>query len=288
MQTTIRMCDARLAEHVDVYGYWPVPMENISTFAPGLIAFNLSGARIEVDGERRDDPVLFGVANDPNFVRYSISGGSIVSLRVNGGAYDRLFHINPSVEQGIIALDRRKHPTIARVYDRLKDADPNPESWFAALDSALLDLLPEAKPSGLTGEMVALVRNSEDEFSVAELAERLGCTTRTLERACKRRYGRTPKRLLRAYRLYRTRMIEDTTDERIELQPEFAYADLPHYLNELRRIHGLNRGQLGDDRLLGNDFPYRYLWPDGREVTSEADMDAWHSEMQRRLENQRG
>ena len=112
MQTTIRMCDARLAEHVDVYGHWPVPMENISTFAPGLIAFNLSGTRIEVDGERRAEPVLFGVANDPNFVRYSISGGSIVSLRVNGGAYDQLFHIDPSVERGIIALDRNRHPKI--------------------------------------------------------------------------------------------------------------------------------------------------------------------------------
>ncbi|MBX7495700.1 helix-turn-helix domain-containing protein [Qipengyuania sp. 6B39] len=283
MQIPIRMCDARLAGFADVFGHWPVPMEDISTFAAGLIAFNLSGTRIEVEGEPRTEPVLMGIANDPVFIRYSIGGGDIVSLRVTGGAYDRLFDIDPSAETGIVGMDRDRHPKIAAVYDRLKAADPTPESWFAAMDAALLELLPDAKPPGLVGDMVMLVRGADREWGVAEIAERLGCTIRTLERACKRRYGRTPKRILRAHRLYRTRMLEDTIASRIELEPDFAYADLPHYLNEMRRIYGLNRGQLKDDALFGHDFPYRYLWPDGRAVETEDEMEAWHAEMQRRI-----
>ena len=283
MQIPIRMCDARLADFIDVYGHWSMPMENITTFAAGLIAFNLSGARVEVEGGRRTEPVLMGIANDPVYIRYSIGWGDIVSLRVTGGAYDRLFGIDPGAETRIVGMDRDRHPKIAAVYDRLKAADCTPENWFAAMDAALLELLPDAKPPGLVGEMVILVRASDRELGVAEIAERLGCTIRTLERACKRRYGRTPKRILRAHRLYRTRMLENSIDSRIELEPDFAYADLPHYLNEIRRIYGLNRGQLKDDSLLGHDFPYRYLWPDGRQVESEEEMEAWHAEMRRRI-----
>ena len=283
MQIPIRMCDARLAEFIDTYGHWSMPMENISTYAPGLIAFNLSGAPIEVDGVLRSEPVLMGIANDPAYIRYSIRGGDIVSMRVTGGAYDRLLHIDPSAETGVIGMDRDRHPGIARIYDGLKAADRNPESWFAALDKALIDLLPDARPPGLVGEMVAMVRGSGRDWGVAELADQLGCTTRTLERACKRRFGRTPKRILRAHRLHRTRMLEGTIDSRIELEPDFAYADLPHYLNELRRIYGLNRGQMNDEALFGHDFPYRYLWPDGRVVETEDELQAWHGEMQRRI-----
>lgn len=283
MQIPIRMCDARLGGFVDVYGHWSMPMENISTYAPGLIAFNFSEEPIEVDGVLRSEPVLMGIANDPAYIRYSIRGGNIVTMRVTAGTYDRLFDIDPSAEAGVIGMDKDRHPKMAGIYERLRFAHADPESCFAALDSALIDLLPDAKPPGLVGEMVTLVRGSDREWGVAELANRLGCTIRTLERTCKRRYGRTPKRILRAHRLYRTRMLEDTIDSRIELEPDFAYADLPHYLNEIRRIYGLNRGQLKDGTLFGHDFPYRYLWPDGREVKTEEEMEAWHMEMQRRL-----
>ena len=283
MQIPIRMCDARLAGFVEVYGHWWMPMENISTYAPGLIAFNFSGAPIEVDGVQRSEPVLMGIANDPAYIRYTIRGGNIVSMRVTGGAYDRLFDIDPSAETGVIGMDRDRHPRIAGIYDRLSAAEANPESWFAALDEALVDLLPEAKPPGLVGEMAKLVRGSDREWGVAEISDRLGCTIRMPERACKRRYGRTPKRMLRGHRLNRTRQLEESIDSRIELEPDFGYADLPHYLNDLRRLLGLNRGQLNDGALFGRDFPYRYLWPDGRAVETEDEMEAWHAEMQRRI-----
>ena len=283
MPIPIRMCDERLAGLVDVYGHWHLPMKDISTYAPGLIAFNLSGALLEVDGVRRTEPVIMGIANDPTTVRFTIGGGDIVSLRVTGGAFDRLFDIDPSAENGVVPLDRQFHPRIAMVYDKLAAAKPTPESWFETLDAALLELLPDAKPPGLVGDMLSLVHSSERELGVAETADRLGCTVRTLERACKRRYGRTPKRLLRAHRLYRTRLLEDTIDERIELQPDFAYADLPHYLNEMRRIFGLNRGQMKDRSLFGDDYPYRYLWPDGSEAETDDELEAWHAEMQRRI-----
>ena len=288
MQIPIRMCDARLADFVDVYGHWPMPMEDISTFAAGLIAFNLSGEPIIIDGKRHTEPVLMGIANDPAYISYTISGGNIVSLRVTAGAYDRLFDVDPSAQQGIVAMDRTQHPKVAMVYDRVAAAPAHPDGWFAALDSALLELLPEATDPGLMGEMVELVRHSDREWTVAEVADELGCSVRTLERACKRRYGRSPKRMLRAQRLRRTRMLEDTIDSRIELEPDFAYADLPHYLNDIRRLLGLSRAQLSDDALMGQDFPYRYLWPNGQVADTPEDLEAWKAEMDRRIREYSG
>ena len=288
MQIPIRMCDARLSDFIDVYGYWHLPMENIATFAPGLIAFNLSGAHIEVDGKVRTEPVLMGIANEPMSISFTIGGGDIVSLRITSHAYDRLFHIDPSEETGTVGLDWEKHPRIAAIYERLKAVPANPESWFATLDEALLKLLPEAKPVGMLGEMIRMVRSTDRNWTVAEVARELGCSPRTLERACKLRYGRSPKTLLRGLRLFRTRSIEEKRDERIELQPEFTYADLPHYLNELRKLFGLNRKQMGEDALFGNDFPYSYIWPDGTIAETAEELEAWHAEMERRIEESRG
>lgn len=282
MQILIRMPDERLTTFADVYGHWPLPMENISTFCPGLIAFNLSGAHVEIDGQTRPEPVLMGIANNPTYINYTISGGDIVTLRCPTSAYDRLFDIDPSVEGGIVAMDPQRHPKVASVYEHLKAAPRNPRSWFDALDQALLALVPDAKPMGLPGRMVQLLVSSSSDLTVAEVAEELGCTIRTLERACKRRFGMTPKRLLRGQRLARTLQSERLSDERVELMPDFAYADLPHYLNEIRRVTGLNRSQLGDEKLLGQDFPYVYLWPDGSRVDTQEDFRAWDGEMMRR------
>ncbi|QZD95795.1 AraC family transcriptional regulator [Qipengyuania gelatinilytica] len=282
MQIPIRMCDPRLAGFIDVYGHWHMPMKDIATFSPGLIAFNLSGTYLEVNGEQRTEPVLMGIATDPTHIRYTIGGGDIVSLRVMANAYDRLFDIDPSTETGIVAMDPNEHPRIVRIYERLKAVPATPQAWFAALDEALLELLPLATPAGLVGEMYALVRDSGRDWTVGELAERLECTPRTLERACKRRYGRTPKRILRSMRLGRTLEIEARTQGRIELEPDFSYADLPHYLNDLRRHSGLNRGELQDDALQGHNFPYRYLWPDGTAAETPEQLAQWQAEMRRR------
>lgn len=284
MKIPIRMPDERLAPFIDTYGHWPMPMEDISTFAPGLIAFNLSGARLEIDGRPRTESVLMGIATEPTHIRYTIGEGDIVSLRCRSSAYDRLFDIDPSEQAGIVAMDPQTHPRLATLHERLMAAEPNVEAWFAALDQALLDLVPQAKPAGLVGRMVETVNRSERDWTVGELAEELGCSIRTLERACLKRFGRTPKRLLRGQRLYRTLSMEANVNERVELMPDFAYSDLPHYLNDIRRISGHSRKELKDDARFGFDFPYIYLWPDGSAAETDKQVEAWREEMDRRIQ----
>ena len=288
MQIPIRMPDERLAAYTDVYGHWPVPMKDISTFSPGLIAFNLSGVHLEVNGEVRTEPVIMGISTEPTHIRYSIDGGDLVSLRVRSSAYDLLFDIDPSAQSGIVAMDPARHPRLAQVHEALKAAPPIVEGWFEALDKVLLDLLPLAKPAGLVGRMIETSIETDGTLGVAEMADRLGCTVRTLERACKRRFGRSPKRLLRGHRLSLTMQREALAEERVELMPDFAYADLPHYLNEMRKMTGLNRKQMSDAKQLGNDFPYVYVWPDGSVAETQEEQERWHAEMARRYRTNPG
>lgn len=288
MDIQLRMCDPRLVGFIDHYGHWPVPMENIATFAPGLIAFNLSGAKIEVDGTPRSEPVLMGLATDPTHIHYSISGGQILTARLFPNAFDRLLHLDMTRETGVVGLDPKHHPKIAVIHERLQAAPAKPQAWFDVLDRAFLELLDDVKPIGLVGRLIDVMIASERNWTVSELAEALGCSPRTLERACRQRYGRTPQRLLRADRIRRARKLEQDGTGRIELEHDFPFADLPHYLNELRKTVGLTRTEIKDSANFGMDFSYRRLWPDGRVAETPEDEELWHAEMQRRYEAYRG
>lgn len=285
MSIVIRMPDESLAPFVDTYGRWPASPLTLGTFAPGLIAFNLSDAHLEVNGERRTEPVLMGIANDPVTIEYKIASGEMFSIRCFTGSFDRLFDIDPSKDRGLIPMDAARHPKIARIYERVRQAAPDHASRFAAFDEALMELVPEAKSSGLVGRFVKLVNETDPFLSVAEICERLGCTPRTLERACKRRFGRTPKRLLMGQRLNKTRQVEAKSEGRVELSPDFAYADLPHYLNDLRRITGQSRKQLEEQSRINESFDHRYEWPDGQAVESDEELEAWRTELRSRYEN---
>ncbi len=72
--------------------------------------------------------------------------------------------------------------------------------------------------------------------------------------------------------------------ERPELTPEFAFADLPHYLRDLRAITGLNRAghrALESDGLQGS---VSLAWDDGRVCQSEVERTQWSDEGERRFQ----
>ena len=264
MQIPIRMPNERLAGFANSYGHWSVPMERVHTFTPGLIAFNLSGNRLIVNGEVRKEPVLMGVAPKPTVIEYSIEGGGLVSARFRPSALNRLLHIDQALENGVVAMDPDRHPRVAAVYERLRAEPYDDQAWFATLDETLIEMLPEAIPWGLTGNFIDLVDEFGDDISIPEAASRLRCSVRTLERACKVRFGRTPKYILRSSRLHRTLTKDLELEQRIELSSEFSFSDLPHYLNEIRKITGINRAQARDMQNHDNLWPYRYEWPDGK------------------------
>ena len=280
MPIVIALPDEKLAGFAESYGFFAIALDGLRTSTVDIVVFNLSNAPIVVDGKRRDEPCLLGLATDPVFADYSIGSGPLLTLRLFPGAFARLLGIDLSRERGIVGLDPRRHFKVAAIDARLRSVAAEPKALFAALDAALLDLLPEAAPTGLAERFTALCLTHAGDLTVAEALDTLGCTARTLERATAARFGRTPKRLLRGYRVWHTRERERSSGERAELLAEFPFADLPHYLNETRRITGLNRKQLTENFAAEDALPYRYFWSDGSEA-AEAD---WYEERVRRWE----
>ena len=94
-----------------------------------------------------------------------------------------------------------------------------------------------------------------------------------------RRFGRTPKRIARGWKVAMVQRIEGSTQLPIEQDEGFNFADLPHYLNELRRVHGRNRKELAANDRLVSEFPVIYQWSDGSVVCDEDGFNAWDAEV---------
>ncbi|MEE4201858.1 AraC family transcriptional regulator [Erythrobacter sp.] len=282
MSIALALPDEKLAGLVESYGFFAMELRDQMTVGAGLVAFNISDTQIEVDGVRRDASALFGVNTDPVFVRYSLGSDPVLTMRVAPGAYDRMLGIDMQREAGVVDVDPKRHPILAGIDRTLRAAPKDAVSQFRALDTALLDCLPAAAPAGLAERFWHYALAREGDVIIAEAADDLGCTTRSLERACAKRLGRTPKRIARGIRVARTHWRAAETSERPELSADFAYADLPHYLNEMRRITGMNRREFSRSYEAELALPYRYFWPDGREATGDEEKTSWLAERERR------
>lgn len=273
-----------LAEYVDSYGTYDeaVPANNI--FVSNLIAFNPHGSPIRVAGALRPEKALFCITHDPAQVEYERGDGAVFFVRMRGGAFDRLLHIDPADGVGIVAPDPVRHRSIIALLDALMAALPSPEAVFAGFDEVLRRLVPDAKPPGLADRFFRLLARHDGDVTIANATEELGCTTRTLERACHARFGRPPKRLARGYRAASTFMRELREGGRPELSGEFAYADLSHYSNDLREITGLTRSDHFRQSTFDGSLPLVLVWPDGRHATSPEDAARWQEEYRRRAD----
>lgn len=278
MQDHLALADERLAANVSTYGQMTLPYLDGYVSVPGLMAFNLDGARVVLDGIERCETALFCVLHDPAQLSLSKGAGAIVTVRLCVGGFNRLFGIQPDSANYIRRVDRALHPVMASIEDALRAADPVPRARFAALDKAFLEIAKNAKTPGLAERFYRLVFDDEADLSIVEAADRLNCTQRTLERACRKRFGRTPKRIARGLKAVRTWRREVETGERPEAMPDFKFADLPHYAREIRQISGLTRTENRHRMEVENERPSVLLWPDGRQAEGKQDIAAWNSE----------
>lgn len=283
MSIALALPDERLIGLVDSYGFYALPLKEERTIATGLVAFNISNTSITVDGYRRAERILMGLPQDPVFIRYETGSGPIMTMRLSYGTYDRALGIDLTREEGVVGISPDRHKILAGIGEKLQKAPHEPLAQFAALDRAMLGLLPDVKPPGLAERFLHYCMSNDGDITITAAAEILGCSTRSLERACRNRLGRTPKRIARGVRVARTFFRSRDEDIRPELMADFPFADLPHFLNEMRRITGMNRRDHIAQASSETALPYRYFWPDGSEAIEADDRERWFRERQRRM-----
>lgn len=279
----IKQCLAHedLAEFVESYGVYEVAIPENHVSATGLIGFNPKRARVWIDGTRMDVPILFCAIRDPAQFAFRNDAGPIYFVRIRTGGFDRLLHIDPLDGMGLTVPDPDRHEAIFRLAAAVESNSTDPFAAFDALGEALRGMIANAKPTGLAEQFVTLLRRPGVLPSIAEAAEALGSSVRTLERVCRARYGRSPKRIVLGYRAVETLLRERDEGGRPELHPDFAYADLAHYANDLRKISGLTRTQNFAQMERDRDLPMQRCWPGGRIASDDADLEEWSDEYNR-------
>lgn len=278
MTDMVRQPDRRLAEFVETFGVFTAPIATSHTLVNNMVTFNPFGVDLVIEGRPIATGTFFCVINDPPILEYQKNAGPIYTLRLRPGAMNRLFGIDPLTEREIKKADATRHQTLVSIERQLCGA-ADAVAKLDVMEQALCDLVDDADPAGLAEQFVALVEIHKGNINIASAAEQLGCTQRTLERACKRRFGRTPKRLSQGFRAVHTLMLEIDNGERPETDVTFPFADLPHYANELRRVSGMNRTQHRRMVEQGLEMQYLRVWSDGRVACNPEEMRQWQTEI---------
>ena len=273
--------DERLARFAHSYFWYEKPIAELATVLANVIAFSHGDTQVRVEGELLPGGMTFCAVHEPAVVSYSKGPGALFAIRLLPGALDRLFHIDPREGRGVTVV-RDSDVDLKTLRDALRRAPQEAAAQFAAADRALVDLLPQAKPRNVADRYIDLLVQNDPAGDLVEIASRLGCSLRTLERACAARFARSPKRILRGIRAAHTFNLEQRTGERPETMAQFAYADLAHYANDLRKITGRSRTQHSRETRREKERQVTRLWPDGTIARTAEDRRHWEEEQDRR------
>ncbi len=142
------------------------------------------------------------------------------------------------------------------------------------LDAFMLGLLAQRPPHEDEGKIRAAHRAliDEDITSVAELAERLGISARSLERLSLKGFGFPPKLLLRRQRFLRSlaQFMLDPSLTWIRTL-DFHYVDQAHFVRDFRRFMGMSPRHFGTI-----DHPIMRAAAQGRTAAAGAAVQALH------------
>ena len=131
----------------------------------------------------------------------------------------------------------------APLLDGIFGAQPDPAAEAARIDAYLLELLGSRPPAPTEARIRAAhkVLIDEDISSVGEFAQRLGISTRSLERLCHRAFGFPPKLLLRRQRFLRSlaQFMLDPSLTWISTL-DWHYVDQAHFLRDFKRFMGMS------------------------------------------------
>lgn len=275
MVDMVRMADRRLAGLVETLGVFTAPIDPNLTIIANVITFNPKGTELRLDDRPLGTGTFFCITADPPIRSYEKGIGEVFVLRLFPGAMNRLLGIDPRVYRGVHRSEPERHPKLAQLEDAFTKEICNPLDQVSALERRLIALLDDCEPEGLPERFVALISAREGNIQIAEAAAELEVSVRTLERQCRKRFGRTPKRIARGYRAARTWMREEASGERPETMPDFTFSDLPHYARELRRVSGLTRSEHREQHERDLILPYDRLWTDGRKALTEREILEW-------------
>lgn len=267
----------RLAGLVYCYFWYELPLDTMHVNINNLLAFNFAGTHLKIDGQNYDADTIYSAFRDPSQVPYVKGEGPILAVRFIPGAFDRLLHVDPRECRGLTTL-QFSHARISELRERLLSVDSGREAQVRILDETLIEFARDLKPAGLAEAYFEYLRDHHGDVSIAEAADALATNTRALERACAARFAMPPKRLARSVRAGAmiTRDIAD--GGRPELHPEFPYADLPHYLNELRKLSGLSRSGNIEQYHINAARGVTWIFADGRIVGSDAEAETFLAE----------
>ena len=168
-------------------------------------------------------------------IRLRPAGLAVVSDLAPEDIADSTLAVTPS-------LDRRLHGLLARVA-----AASEPEDRVAAATAAISERLVErpitasgALANAIVDELTAGVRSRVG----TDLAQRLGVSERTIQRALRETVGHGPKFVSRRVRLQElARLLVARPDlDLVELAFELGYADQAHLTNDFRAVTGLSPG----------------------------------------------
>lgn len=219
-------------------------------FASSTLAFNTGRASIKFDGSSYSAACLFCVASDPTMRILQKGEGESIVVDVRPGALYRLFGLDgaryggPIVEAGPNSF--REFNAISAAFDA---TSKTLEGRIAVLDGALLSLAENARPYGIGEKFQFVADLTKGNIRVDDAAERLGVSVRTLERDCRIRFGRTPKRILRGWRIYHAMLTAHSDDGPVRwnaTDPGANYSDQSHFLRDHRELGGMNPTEMYD------------------------------------------
>jgi AraC-like DNA-binding protein len=135
------------------------------------------------------------------------------------------------------------YANFAPLLDTIFGREPDPAAEAARIDAHFLDLLSSCPPPADEARIRAAhkVLIDEDISSVGEFADRLGISTRSLERLCHRAFGFPPKLLLRRQRFLRSlaQFMLDPTMTWISTL-DWHYVDQAHFVRDFKRFMGMS------------------------------------------------
>jgi AraC-like DNA-binding protein len=131
-------------------------------------------------------------------------------------------------------------------------ADPHAPSAhaaaIAAIEQRLAAFVPIDEQGLLVNEVVAWLRDHPEVTRVADLAEHVGLSERSLQRLVEHRIGLSPKWLIQRRRLHdAVEGLKAGTASLADMAARLGYADQAHFTHDFRTITGMTPGEyLGD------------------------------------------
>jgi len=147
------------------------------------------------------------------------------------------------VDQVVSPLDKPACAHLAPIRERVFAGERDPASEAARIDAFLCELLavrpPSEDESRIRAAHSALI--DDDVASVGELAERLGMSSRSLERLSLKAFGFSPKLLLRRQRFLRSlaQFMLDPSLKWINTL-DFHYVDQAHFVRDFKRFMAMS------------------------------------------------